>query len=83
MSLGLNTGIRPRHRPQLLYRSSSSLLEVITQKSIEQISDLDYVAAHFAALDEGIDLEDFRYPERSFFAFPHPINLIYSLKKSS
>lgn len=82
MSLGLNTGTRPRHRPQLLYRSSSSLLEVITRKSIEQISDLDYVVTHFAVLDEGIDLEEFRYRERSFFAFPQPINTPHSTART-
>lgn len=80
MSLGLNTGTRSR--PRILYRSSSSLLEVITQKSIAQISDLDYVAAHLAALDEGIDLEDFRYPEQSFFAFPQPINTPHSRSRT-
>lgn len=81
MNLGLNTTTRTRPRP--LYRSGSSLVEVITQKSIDQISDLDYVAAHLGVLDEGIDLEDFRYPERSFFAFPQPINTPHSTARTT
>ena len=73
MSFGLNTQINSRSRPRpLLQRSSSSLLELITQKSIDRISDLNYVAAHLAVLDEGVD--SFRNPRQSFFAFPQPLN---------
>lgn len=73
--VGLNTHNHPR-RPHLPKRSSSSLFEVITKKSIDQVSDLNFVAANLVALDEGVD--DFRYPERSFFAFPQPLNTPYS-----
>lgn len=71
--IGLNT--RPHH-PRLPARSSSSLLEIITKKTIDQISDLNFVAAHLAGFDEGVD--DFRYPERSFFAFPQPLSTLHS-----
>lgn len=62
-------------RPKL-DRAASSLLELVTGRSIDQISDLNFVAAHLAFRDEGVD--DFRYPERSFFAFPQPINAPHS-----
>lgn len=73
--IGINTTSRPR-RPRLPARSSSSLLEIITKKSIDQISDLNFVAAHLVILDEGVD--DFRYPEQSFFAFSQPLNALHS-----
>jgi len=73
--VGLNTHLHP-HRPRLPARAESSLLELITKKSIDQISDLDSVAAHPAVFDEGVD--DFRYPEQSFFAFPQPLNGLHS-----
>lgn len=66
-------------RPRLASNSSkpsSYVVEVITKKSIDQISDLNFVAAHLAYLDEGVD--DFRYPEGSFFAFPQPLNSVHS-----
>src|SRR5690348_8125729 len=70
-------GLNPRsRRPRIPDRSSSNLLEIITKKTIDQISDLTFVAAHLAVLDEGVD--DFRYPERSFFAFPQPLNALHS-----
>lgn len=59
-----------------LPRSHSSLLELITKKTIDQISDLDFVAAQLVDRDEGVD--DFRYPESSFFAFPQPLNTPHS-----
>ena len=71
--IGLNN--RPP-RPRLLGRTSSNLVELITNKSIDQISDLGFVATHFAVLDEGVD--DFRHPEHSFFAFPQPLNVLHS-----
>ena len=71
--IGLNTRT---HRPRLSDRSSSSLFEIITKKTIDQISDLNFVAAHLAVFDEGVD--DFRYPEQSFFAFPQPLNTLHS-----
>lgn len=77
--IGITTHTHPR-RPRLEKRSSSSLLEVITKKSIDQISDLNYVAAHLAALDEGVD--DSRYPEHSFFAFPQPLNTPHSRRRT-
>ena len=63
-------GLRP-NRPQL--SRYKSLLELITQKSIDQLSDLKLVQAHFSLpiLEEGVD--DFRHPETSYFAFPQPI----------
>lgn len=75
--VGLNN--RPP-RPKLPNRSTSSLLELITQKSIDQISDLNFVATHLAELDEGVD--DFRYPERSFFAFPQPLHILHSTART-
>lgn len=63
-------------RPRLPGRTSSSLIEIITKKTIDQISDLTFVATHLELLDEGVD--DFRYPERSFFAFPQPLNTPHS-----
>ena len=63
-------------RPHLPPRARSSLLELITKKSIDQISDLDYVASRISVFDEGVD--DFRYPEPSFFAFPQPLNTLHT-----
>lgn len=71
--IGLNS--RPP-RPRIPDRPISSLVELITKKSIDQISDLNFVAAHLAYLDEGVD--DFRYPEHSVFAFPQPLNAVHS-----
>lgn len=64
--VGLNSTSRPR------ISSHRSLLEVITNKSIDQIIHLKLTWAHFQipALEEGID--DFRHPETSLFAFPQP-----------
>ena len=71
--IGLNTDSR---RPRIPQRANSSLLEIITRKTIDQISDLNFVAAHLAVFDEGVD--DFRYPEQSFFAFPQPLHALHS-----
>lgn len=67
-------GLHDSHlrRPHLPHRSSSSLLELITNKTIDQIADSSNIVDHRTILDEGVD--DFRYPEQSFFAFPQPIN---------
>lgn len=73
MSHSGNLGISSS-RPRLPLRKS--LVELITKKTIDQISDLNFVAAHFASIDEGVD--EFRYPETSFFAFPQPINVPHS-----
>lgn len=77
----MNVGLisHTTRRPKLPDRSTSSLLELITRKTIDQISDLNFVAAHLTELDEGVDeTRDFRYPEHSFFAFPQPINVLHS-----
>lgn len=71
--IGLNTA---PHRPRIPQRPNSSLLELITKKTIDQISDLNFVAAHLAVFDEGVD--DFRHPEQSYFAFPQPLNALHS-----
>lgn len=71
-------GLQGNKRPHL--SSQRSLLELITNKSIDQISDLKFVAAHLATLDEGVD--DFRYPERSFFSFPQPLNALHSTART-
>lgn len=59
-------------RPRL--SRTRSLVEVITRKSIEELADLQLVRtpSSLPALEEGID--DFRYPETSFFAFPQPLS---------
>lgn len=76
--IGLNS--YPSVRPRLL--RTSSLLELITNKSIEQLSDikLAQAQAHFDLpdLDEGIDLEDFRNAT-PIFAFPQSSQALNSI----
>lgn len=75
-TVGLSSSSSSVSRPRLPGRSSSSLIELITSKSIDQISALTFVPAHLELFDEGVD--DFRYPGHSFFAFPQPINTPHS-----
>lgn len=72
----LNSSSRPSLQP------SKSLVELITRKSIQEISDLKLVPAHFSvpALEEGVD--DFRHIKHSFFAFPQPIQALYSTART-
>lgn len=67
-------------RPRILLRHSSNVVELITQKTISQISDLNFVAHHFVLLDEGVD--EFHHSDRSFFAFPQPLNYIHSTART-
>lgn len=67
--IGLNSISRPK------LRRTRSLLEVITNKSIDQLSDLKLVQAHFQLPDlvEGIDDSDFRYSQSSPSAILQPL----------
>lgn len=65
-------GLHDSHlrRPRLPHRSSSSLLELITNKTIDQISDSSHSLDNRSTLDEGVD--DFRDPDHSSSAFVEP-----------
>jgi V-type H+-transporting ATPase subunit A len=75
-------------RPRIKHHSSRSLIEFITKKSLDELSDLQLVQLTLALpeLAEDIDSDDRPRPAPAsapkFFAFPQPLNHLQSTVKT-
>ena len=74
----IGLGLRPRLRAEDRSSSSQSLLEFIIGRSIEDLSELQYVQLAFPDLVEELDFEDSVRDLPKVFSFPQPLNHLHS-----
>ena len=71
-----------QQRPRLLTKRPS-LLELITRKSLNDLSDLRYLHPHLGLPELLEDIEDLHQSSTSsFFAFPTPIQTLHSTART-